>query len=81
MKLIQSTLALGVSYFIIRLILDKSEEAKTCCFMSIMVLLIVFLLLYQVESINKQLKNEIDKKINSNINPNIYNGSRDIDKK
>ena len=81
MKLIQCTIFTSIAYFVLRLLLDKSEESKTCSFMAIMVLSIVILLLHHVNSINKQLKNEIDKKNNNSINPNTNGGDRSANKK
>ena len=81
MILIRWTLIVGIAYFAIRLLLDKSEEAKACSFMAIIILSVVIILLHHADSINKQLKNEIDKKNNNSINPNANSRDRGANKK
>lgn len=81
MKVTQGVICVSVAYFSLRLALDSNDEAMSCAFMAIISLLIVQLLLAHINHTNKQLRNEINSKIDGNGAVASSNRRNDSDKR
>lgn len=66
MKVTQAVIGVSIAYFSGRLALDSSEESRSCSFMALICLLIILLLLAHINHTNKQLRDEINSKIDGN---------------
>jgi len=66
MKVTQGAIGMSIAYFSVRLAIDSSEESKSCSFMALICLLIILLLLSHINHTNKQLRDEINSKIDGN---------------
>lgn len=66
MKVTQGVIGMSIAYFSVRLAIDSSEESRSCSFMALICLLIILLLLAHINHTNKQLRDEINSKIDGN---------------